>query len=84
MSRERITLVRLLLVEDDARMRALVKRGLDEHGHVVETASTGPEALAIAAGQTFDAIVLDVMLPGFDGVGVVEALRGAAHTARRC
>jgi two-component system response regulator MprA len=64
-------------VEDDARMRALVKRGLDEHGHTVETASTGPEALAMAGGQPFDAIVLDVMLPGIDGIGVVEALRGA-------
>jgi len=71
--------VRLLLVEDDPRMRALVRRGLAEHGHVVEVASTGPEAVELAAAADFDVAVLDVMLPGFDGVEVVQRLRARAN-----
>jgi DNA-binding response OmpR family regulator len=71
--------VRLLLVEDDPRMRALVRRGLTEHGHVVEVASTGPEAVELAAAADFDVAVLDVMLPGFDGVEVVQRLRARAN-----
>ena len=71
--------MRLLLVEDDARMRALVRRGLTEHGHIVEVASTGPEAVELAAAADFDVAVLDVMLPGFDGVEVVQRLRARAN-----
>ncbi|HKW03241.1 MAG TPA: response regulator, partial [Vicinamibacterales bacterium] len=71
--------MRLLLVEDDPRMRALVRRGLAEHGHVVEVASTGPEAVELAAAADFDVAVLDVMLPGFDGVEVVQRLRARAN-----
>jgi DNA-binding response OmpR family regulator len=67
--------VKVLVVEDDARMRALVRKGLAENGHVVELASTGPEAVQVAAAAEFDAIVLDVMLPGCDGVDVVKQLR---------
>lgn len=71
--------VRLLLVEDDPRMRALVRRGLTEQGHVVEVASTGPEAVELAAAADFDVAVLDVMLPGFDGVEVVQRLRARSN-----
>jgi len=67
--------VKILLVEDDSRMRTLVRRGLAEHGHVVEAAATGPEAVEMAGPGDFDAIVLDVMLPGFDGIEVVRRLR---------
>jgi two-component system response regulator MprA len=67
--------VRLLLVEDDARMRAIVERGLTEHGHNVVTASTGPEAINVAAGREFDVLVIDVMLPVCSGVDVVRRLR---------
>ena len=67
--------MRLLLVEDDARMRAVIRRGLSEHGHAVEIASTGPEAVDTAGTTAFDVVVLDLMLPGFDGVEVVKRLR---------
>lgn len=60
-------------------MRALVRRGLTEQGHVVEVASTGPEAVELAAAAEFDVAVLDVMLPGFDGVEVVQRLRARAN-----
>jgi len=56
-------------------MRLLVRRGLAEEGHVVDTATTGPEALTVAAATEFDAIVLDLVLPGFDGIEVVRRLR---------
>jgi two-component system, OmpR family, response regulator MprA len=67
--------VRILLVEDDARMRALVRRGLAEHGHRVEVATTGPDAVDAVLVSQPDVIVLDLMLPGFDGVEVVRRLR---------
>jgi DNA-binding response OmpR family regulator len=67
--------VRLLLVEDDPRMRGLVRRGLAERGHVVDVAATGPEAVELVSGTEYDAVVLDVMLPGFDGVEAVRRLR---------
>jgi DNA-binding response OmpR family regulator len=67
--------VRILLVEDDARMRALVRRGLAEHGHAVDVAATGPEALTLARSGEFDVLVLDVMLPGCSGVDVIRRLR---------
>jgi two-component system OmpR family response regulator len=70
--------VRILLVEDDARMCALVRRGLIEHGHAVETAATGPEAIELALAAEFDVLVLDVMLPGLTGVDVIERLRARA------
>jgi len=60
-------------------MRTLVRRGLTEQGHVVEVAGSGPEAVELAAAADFDVAVLDVMLPGFDGVEVVHRLRARAN-----
>ena len=68
-------MVRLLLAEDDPRMRAIVRRGLAEEGHAVEAAATGPEAVDLAGAGQFDVLILDLMLPGFDGVEVVRRLR---------
>lgn len=67
--------MRILLVEDDARMRALVRRGLVEEGHAVATAATGPAAIEAATSGEFDVLVIDVMLPGCSGVQVVRHLR---------
>src|SRR5262245_25556552 len=71
--------MRVLLVEDDARMRALVRRGLVEEGHAVDVAETGPAGLRTATTGGFDAIVLDVMLPGCSGFDVVRGLRRAGN-----
>ena len=68
--------VRVLLVEDDARMRAIVRRGLVESAHAVETADSAHGALLAAAAGRFDAAVLDVMLPDGSGLDVVRTLRG--------
>lgn len=67
--------MRLLLVEDDARMCAVIRKGLTEQGHLVDTAATGPDAVDAAAAGHFDVLVLDLMLPGFDGVEVVRRVR---------
>jgi two-component system OmpR family response regulator len=71
--------VRLLIVEDELRMAALLKRGLEEDGYVVDIAGTGPEALWRATEFSFDAVVLDGMLPGLDGVEVCRQLRARSR-----
>jgi len=67
--------VRVLLVEDDPRMRAVVRRGLAEHGHAVEEAATGVAAMAAMSQRSADVVVLDVMLPGPSGLEVLRHLR---------
>lgn len=65
----------ILVVEDEARMAALLEQGLREEGHQVTLRYSGPEALEEARVHRFDLIVLDVMLPGMDGFEVVRQLR---------
>jgi two-component system, OmpR family, response regulator len=67
--------VHVLLVEDEVKMAALLRRGLGEHGFGVEVAGTGEEAVATAAATPYDAIVLDVMLPGIDGFEACRRMR---------
>lgn len=67
--------MRLLLVEDERRIAAYVKRGLEEQGYAVDNAYTGPEALAWTETVTFDLIVLDILLPEMDGIAVCHELR---------
>jgi DNA-binding response OmpR family regulator len=67
--------VRVLLVEDERRIAAYVKRGLEEQGYAVDNAYTGLEALAWAETVTFDHIVLDILLPEMDGLAVCRELR---------
>jgi len=69
--------MRVLVVEDDTRMSRLLKRGLEEEGHAVDLAGDGPEGLWLATENPYAAIVLDVMLPGFDGFELCRKLRGA-------
>jgi two-component system OmpR family response regulator len=69
--------VRVLLVEDDPKMAALVRRGLSEHGIVIDIAAEGEDALWLARAHDYDVIVLDVMLPGLDGFETCATLRGS-------
>jgi two-component system OmpR family response regulator len=67
--------MRLLLVEDEQRLAHALRRGLTGDGFVVEVATDGVTGLELARFGDFDAVVLDVMLPGLSGLDVVRALR---------
>jgi two-component system OmpR family response regulator len=71
--------VRLLVVEDELRMAALIKRGLEEDGYAVDLVHTGPDAVAQVCAVPYDAVVLDRMLPGLDGIEVCRRLRTQGH-----
>jgi two-component system OmpR family response regulator len=65
----------VLVVEDEVKMAALIRRGLKEEGLTVDVAGTGEEALRMAPSSSYDAIVLDVILPGIDGFETCRRLR---------
>jgi two-component system OmpR family response regulator len=67
--------VRLLVVEDEAKLAGLMRRGLREEGYAVDVAGRGEDALWMAEATGYDTIVLDVMLPGSDGFEVCRQLR---------
>jgi two-component system OmpR family response regulator len=67
--------MRVLLVEDELRMASLIRRGLAEEGFGADIAPTGEEALVAAEAHEYDAIVLDVMLPGISGFETCRRLR---------
>ena len=66
-----------MIVEDELKMAALLRRGLVEEGYATDVAHTGEDALRMARSTAYDAIVLDVMLPGLDGFGVCRELRSS-------
>jgi two-component system OmpR family response regulator len=67
--------VRALVVEDEPKLAALIQRGLTEDGHVADVAGSGEDAVWMAIANPYDAIVLDVMLPGMDGFATCRELR---------
>lgn len=73
--------MRVLVAEDETRMAALLKRGLEEEGYSVDVTADGPEALWMATENDYDVIVLDVMLPGIDGFEVCRRLRAEERWA---
>jgi two-component system OmpR family response regulator len=68
--------MRVLVVEDEIKLAALLRRGLLEEGHAADVAASGEDALWMAQATPYDAIVLDLMLPGIDGLEVCRRLRG--------
>lgn len=73
--------MRVLVVEDEVKMAALLKRGLEEEGYSVDTAPSGSDAVWLGTENPYDAIVLDVMLPDLDGFEVCRKLREAGRWA---
>jgi two-component system, OmpR family, response regulator len=67
--------MRALVVEDDVKLAALLRRGLQEEGHVADVAGTGDDALWMAGATEYDVIVLDVRLAGIDGFEICRRLR---------
>jgi two-component system response regulator MprA len=71
--------MQVLVAEDDRRMARLLEQGLSEEGHHITVAYDGETALSFALSHSFDAIVLDVMLPRMDGLTVARRLRTSAN-----
>ena len=69
------TRMKLLIVEDEARMADLLRKGLTEEGHMVTSASDGAEGFALAKAYEFDVLILDVMLPKLSGYDLAKRLR---------
>jgi len=73
--------MRVLVVEDEVRTAGLLRRGLSEEGYSVDIAADGPDAVWRASEFSYDAVVLDVMLPGYDGIEVCRRLRSRGRWA---
>jgi two-component system OmpR family response regulator len=72
--------MRVLVIEDDAKIASFVTRGLKEAGYAVDHAPDGDTGLALAESTEYDAAIVDIMLPGLDGLSVVRRLRsGRRH-----
>ncbi len=67
--------MRILVIEDETRIRAFLARGLEAEGYTVDCAGDGNEGLERARGRPFDLVVLDLLLPGMHGLGVLRELR---------
>ncbi len=73
--------MKVLLIEDDQETSAYVAHGLREQGHVVDLAATGRDGLFLATDGGHDVLIVDRMLPGLDGIGLVQAMRGTGIRA---
>src|SRR5579872_1109450 len=67
--------MRLLVIEDDRSLAEALRRGLVQEGHVVDVIHDGMEGLDLAESGVHDAVILDVMLPGLDGLAIARRLR---------
>ena len=74
-SSDNLSAVRILIVEDEAKIAGLLRRGLAEEGHAADVATRGEDALWMSRATSYDAVVLDVMLPGIDGFETCRRLR---------
>lgn len=72
--------MKILVIEDDAETAAYITNGLEEQGHTVDLAATGRDGLFLAAGEPYDLMVVDRMLPDIDGVSIVKTIRGGGVT----
>ena len=71
--------MRILLIEDDPETARFIRKGLEEAGHVVDHAGDGKQGLLLALDAEHDAVVVDRMLPGLDGLSIVRSLRAAGR-----
>ncbi len=71
--------MKILVVEDDEGIRTFVSKGLKEAGFVVDTASDGEEGFALLFTGQYDVAVVDIMLPGMDGLSVIEKIRSKGN-----
>ena len=69
--------MKILAIEDDDDTANYVVKGLTQQGHVVDRVPNGRDGLFLAAGETYDVLIVDRMLPGLDGLAIVKTIRGA-------
>jgi two-component system OmpR family response regulator len=69
--------MKILVVEDDESTAAHIVKSLRQFGHVIDLAPNGHDGLLLAAGEAYDVMIMDRMLPGLDGLGIVKTVRGA-------
>lgn len=67
--------MRILIIEDEYKISISIKKGLEQDRYAVDTAYDGTEGFDLAAGEEYDLIILDLMLPGMDGITLVRKLR---------
>lgn len=72
--------MKILVVEDERKIADLVRKALETSGFIVESCCNGDDALAWASRSAFDALVLDIMIPGRDGLSVLRQIRSAGNT----
>jgi two-component system copper resistance phosphate regulon response regulator CusR len=72
--------MRLLVIEDETKLAAYLHKGLSENGYVVDVAANGIDGRHLALEGSYDLFLLDVMLPGIDGFGVLKSIRSRGHT----
>ncbi len=72
--------MKILVIEDELKTREYLKQGLSEQGYVVDTAADGIDGLHLAANIGYDVIILDIMLPGMDGISLLKSLRPSVKT----
>ncbi len=71
--------MKILVIEDDQEVAAYLVKGLQESDHVVDHAAEGKEGLMLAAGEQYDAMVIDRMLPGMDGMSIIKTVRATGN-----
>lgn len=71
--------MRILLIEDDKEVSAYIAKGMKETGHGVDTACNGTDGLFMATTEHYDALIVDRMLPGLDGLTIIKTIRGAGN-----
>ncbi|TAJ29355.1 response regulator transcription factor [Bosea sp. (in: a-proteobacteria)] len=69
--------MKILVIEDDKTTSAYIRNGMAELGHVVDIAENGRDGLFLAAGEPYDVMIVDRMLPGLDGLGIIKTIRAA-------
>lgn len=72
--------MRILVVEDERKIAGFIRQGLEEHGFDVEVCGNGDDAFTLATTRSYDTVVLDIMLPGRDGLSILRGLRERKNT----
>jgi len=70
--------MKVLVIEDDPETATYLQNGLWEDGHIVDHAANGRDGLFLAAGETYDVMIVDRMLPGLDGLAIIKTIRAAS------